>query len=149
MSHHDCPCNYPLVFVISKSENIPLAAFSRLKRITTIFITSPSISTKFTLHYISLGFNNPEKKTASNLHFLLFPTIVSDNPGQILSFHSHLLCCLQMLSIWKGRKILSFGKEEKSFRANCNHVNKEPMNFIQQGMSQIGRFLGYCFKIQT
>ena len=63
-----------------------------------------------TLYHTIPTLNDPEKKAfenivgkrenAGNQHFLLFPQCFLPFPKQISIFQSHLLCCLQMLSIW-------------------------------------------------
>ena len=51
-------------------------------------------------------------ENAGNQHFLLFPKCFLPFPKQMLIFESHLLCHLQMLSIWSSRsKNLLYGKE--------------------------------------
>ena len=57
------------------------------------------------------GFENIVGKgeNAGNQHFLLFPQCFLPFLTQSSTFESHLICRLQMLSIWTGLK-LSFGK---------------------------------------
>ena len=50
-------------------------------------------------------------ENAGNQHFLLFPQCFLSFPNQISIFDLHLICSLQMLSIWTSLKNLLFGKE--------------------------------------
>ena len=49
-------------------------------------------------------------ENAGNQHFLLFPQCFLPFPKQISILHSHLFCCLQMLSIWSSLKFCSLVK---------------------------------------
>ena len=71
-------------------------------------------STALTFYHIVQTFTTLYKKTfenivgkgenAGNQHFPLFPQSFPPFPKEISSFHSHLLCHLQMLSIWTSLK---------------------------------------------
>ena len=77
--------------------------------------TTHSISKLLTLYHTILTLNDPEKKpfenivgkgeNAGNQHFLLFPQCSLPIPKRISSFKLHLICHLQMPSIWTSLKI--------------------------------------------
>ena len=67
-----------------------------------------------TLYHTIPTFNDPKKKglenTGSNQHFLLFPQCFLPYLEGKSTFKQHLLCCLQMLSIWTRLKFCSLVK---------------------------------------
>ena len=58
-------------------------------------------------------------ENAGNQHFLLFLQCFLPFLKQISSFQFHLICCLQMLSIWTSQKFYSLVKSYLNYTKYC------------------------------
>ena len=105
-----------------------------------------SFCKELTLCLTITTFNKPHKKepfedfvekgeNAGNQHFLLFPQCFLPFPNQISIFLSHLLCRLQMFSIWNSLKFCHLVKSKAQFfyypTVTINLSSANAFNLIQ------------------